>query len=233
MLSLGADLRYLRKNLPGLDRMRLQYVKAPRPVGAQPAEGELGDELVALVIDLTFIQGMPEVRGQSAFEERLSRRKGQMMAMAAEACALVARILDGYQRLRGRISGITQVNWLPAVADIRGQLDAMVYQGFLTRVPFSHLKDYPRYLTAAEQRVEKLLHAADRDRQRMAEMSAIQARWEERVSAARAADRQDARLDEIRWMLEELRVSLFAQQLGTAYPVSVKRVEARWRELGL
>jgi ATP-dependent helicase HrpA len=122
---------------------------------------------------------------------------------------------------------------MPSVLDLSVQLDALVFRGFLQQVPFAQLKEYPRYLKAAEQRAEKLLHAAGRDQQRMAEMAALLAKWQERSTAARTAGRSDPRLDEIRWMLEELRVSLFAQQLGTAYPVSVKRVEARWRELGL
>ena len=67
----------------------------------------------------------------------------------------------------------------------------------------------------------------------MAAKSPLPAKWRERAEAARKAGRQDPRLDEIRWQLEELRVSHFAQQIGTAYPVSIKRIEKRWRELGL
>jgi ATP-dependent helicase HrpA len=119
------------------------------------------------------------------------------------------------------------------VTDIRTQIDRLVFRGFLQEIPFEHLKEYPRYLNAANQRAEKLSHAACRDQQGMTEMAGIEARWRERCAAADAEARLDPRLEEIRWMLEELRVSLFAQQLGTAYPVSVKRVETRWRELGL
>jgi ATP-dependent helicase HrpA len=67
----------------------------------------------------------------------------------------------------------------------------------------------------------------------MEEMAPLLRKWKDRLRATREAGRRDPRLAEIRWMLEELRVSLFAQQLGTAYPVSVKRIEARWAELGL
>jgi ATP-dependent helicase HrpA len=67
----------------------------------------------------------------------------------------------------------------------------------------------------------------------MGEMAAIDAQWRERAAQAERAGRADGRLDEIRWLLEELRVSLFAQELGTAHPVSVQRIERRWRELGL
>jgi ATP-dependent helicase HrpA len=238
MLTLGPDLRHLRRNLPGLDRMRLQYAKAPAPEGGvQSVSGgkppDLGDELIALILDLTFVEGQPPVRDQATFDTRLSARKGQLMSTANEVCALAAGILDAYQRLRKRLAGITQINWMPSVLDLRAQLDALVFRGFLQQVPFAQLKEYPRYLKAADQRAEKLVHAAGRDQQRMAEMAPLLDRWQKRSAAARAAGRSDPRLDEIRWMLEELRVSLFAQQLGTAYPVSMKRIEARWRELGL
>jgi ATP-dependent helicase HrpA len=237
MLSLGQDLRRLKHGLPGLDRMRLQYAKAPLPGREQqPARRtavDLADELMELILDLTFTEGLPAIRDQAAFEQRLQARKGSLVQTADEVCQLTAGILDAYQRLRKRLAGITQINWMPSVLDLRAQLDGLVFRGFLQQVPFEHLKDYPRYLKAADQRAEKLLHAAGRDQERLRELTPLLERWRERSAAARAAERSDPRLDEIRWMLEELRVSLFAQQLGTAYPVSVKRIETRWRELGL
>jgi ATP-dependent helicase HrpA len=237
MLTLARDMRHLRRNLPGLDRMRLQYAKAPRPDDAvreaAPSPPDLADELVALILDLAFLEGQPPIRDQAAFESRIAANETRLMPTAREVCELAARILDGYQGLRKRLAGITQVNWMDAVLDLRGQLDALVFRGFLAQVPFAQLKEYSRYLKAADQRAEKLLQGAGRDRQRMAEMAPLLSKWSERTDAARAAGRRDPRLDEVRWMLEELRVSLFAQQLGTAYPVSVKRIEARWRELGL
>jgi ATP-dependent helicase HrpA len=84
-----------------------------------------------------------------------------------------------------------------------------------------------------EQRLERLAHAPSRDQQWLREMAELQTRWRERADAATAAGRDDPRLEEIHWLIEELRVALFAQQLGTPAPVSVKRIQARWRELGL
>ncbi|MBK1720820.1 ATP-dependent RNA helicase HrpA [Thiocystis violacea] len=242
MLHLGADLRRLRKDLPNLGRMRLQYAKAPKQddagaklTGKAPTtkEPDLADELVALILDLTFAEGLAPIRTQQAFEARLAERKGRLFGMAAEVCALLDGILGAYQGLRKRLANITQVNWMPSVMDIRGQLDALVFRGFAQQIPYVHLKDYPRYLKAIEQRIDRLAHAPTRDRQWMTEIAEIQRRWSERAQAARSAGRQDPRLEEIRWLLEELRVSLFAQQLGTAGPVSVKRIQARWKELGL
>jgi ATP-dependent helicase HrpA len=241
-LALGAELKRVRQGLPALQRMTLQYAKAPLPPGAKadPASDratdrspDLAADLMALILDLCFTQDQPPVRDQTAFTARLAARRGRLPAIAAEVAQRVGDILGQYQDLRSRLAQTTQVNWLAAATDIRAQVDGLVYRGFLGQVPYTHLRDYPRYLKAASQRLDRLALGAARDRERMQEIGPLLKRWEERASAMRAAGRRDPRLEEIRWMIEELRVSLFAQQLGTAYPVSVKRIEARWRELGL
>jgi ATP-dependent helicase HrpA len=236
MLSLGAEMRRLRQGLPALERMRLQYALAPQPPAEDRAAErppDLADELIDLILDLTFTQGQPPIRDQATFAARLAARRGRLATVAGEVARLAGGILGQYQALRKRLAEITQVHWQETVGDVRAQLDGLVFRGFLGQIPYERLRDYPRYLRAAEQRLDRLLHAAARDRERMQELAPLAARWSERASAMRAAGRRDPRLEEIRWMLEELRVSLFAQQLGTAYPVSVKRIEGRWRELGL
>jgi ATP-dependent helicase HrpA len=234
MLHLGADLRRLRKNLPGLDRMRLQYAKAPQLEPAPDGKPlDLADELIVLILDLTFVEGQPPLRTREGFEQRLADNRSRLITVSGEVCELAGRVLEQYHANRKRLAGIAQVNWMPSVLDIREQLDGLVFRGFLQQIPFEHIEDYPRYLKAAKMRAEKLFHAAGRDHERMREMAPLYRRWKERLEAVRAAGRQDPRLEEIRWLLEELRVSLFAQQLGTAVPISVKRIEARWRELGL
>ena len=279
MLNLGTEVRQLRRNLPGLDRMRLQYAKVPdvevgsagtgtggtgaaggtgvvtagsgrqgRPgeaviAGApgaargqaspQPKPLDLADEVLALIFDLTFHEEAPTIRDRASFEARLASRKSQLTRVSTEVMALVGRILDDYQALRQSLAAITQSNWMPSVLDLQAQLDGLIYRGFLLAVPYAHLKDYPRYLKAARERLDKLFHAAGKDQQHLRELTPLIEKWRERTAAVRAAGRRDPRLEEIRWMLEELRISLFAQRLGTAYPISLKRIEARWRELGL
>jgi len=201
--------------------------------GGQGKPPDLADELVALILDLTFLENRPPIRDRQTFVSRLDQNRPRLGAVTQDVCALTGRILGRYQTIRRRLADITQVNWMDSVMDMRGHLDALVFRGFLQQVPYRHLEDYPRYLKAIETRAERLLLAAAKDRQRIREMAAIHGKWQERSIAAREAGRPDARLEEIRWMLEELRVSLFAQQLGTAYPISVKRIEARWRGLGL
>jgi ATP-dependent helicase HrpA len=234
MLHLGSDLRHLRKSLPGLGPMRLQYAKAPKTRGeggSNPAD--LADELVALILDLCFVEGQPAIRDQETFEARLAHNRPRLMSVARDVCTLAEKVLAQYQSIRKRLADVTQINWMTSVLDMTEHLDALVFRGFLRQVPYRHLRDYPRYLKALGVRAEKLQHAAGKDQQRMREMAALQEKWRERSAAARQAGRRDSRLDEIRWMLEELRISFFAQQIRTAYPVSIKRIEGRWKELGL
>ncbi len=233
-LQLGAELRTLRRNLPELNRLRLQYAKAALPAeGADAAATDIAEALIALSLDLTFLEGQPTLRERAAFEARIAAHRGRLMGVASEVCALVGEILDLYQTLRRQLAAITQAHWTPTVADLRQQWDGLVFRGFLQAIPYPQLKRYPRYLKAALIRLERLRYGVGPDQRGMGELAPLLARWRERLEAACQAGRRDPRLEEIRWQIEELRVSLFAQQLGTAYPVSVQRIEKRWRELGL
>jgi ATP-dependent helicase HrpA len=235
MLSMPRDIRYLRRNLPGMRSLQLQYAKvAEPPEGWQTPDGEgLEAEATALIIDLTFLEGMPEIRDQREFEQRLQQHRGELLGHAEAVMNLLGAILPCYHRIRTSLSAITQINWMASAADIRQQLDALVYRGFLYHTPYPQLQQLERYLRAIELRMEKFDHALARDQKLMAEMRESYQSWLEREAQYRLAGKRDERIEELRWQFEELRVSLFAQELGTAYPISVKRIDKRWRELGL
>jgi ATP-dependent helicase HrpA len=235
MLQLPREIRYLRRNLPGLQQLRLQYAKAAAPPKGfeTPGKQELERELVALIVDLCFIEGMPAVRDEESFRQRLDERRGELMGWADAALKLLTEILAGYQSLRRELSGITQINWVASVADMKQQLDRLVFHGFLQHTPYRQLQHFPRYLKAMALRLEKLQHTARRDQQWLKEMQGFYRQWQERDEKYRKSGKQDPRIEELRWAFEELRVSLFAQEVGTAYPVSIKRLRKRWQELGL
>ena len=235
MFRLAREVRYLRRNLPGLEQMKLQYATvAEPPAGLDPAgKGDLENDLVALIIDMTFLEGRPRIGDRETFDRRLEAHRGEMMNRSLEILPLVREVMSLHHGLRKRLRKASQVNWLTSVNDIGGQLERLVYRGFILDTPWEKLAQFPRYLRAIGLRIDKLETALARDRQRMEEMSGQFLRWRQRDESLRESGRKDPRVDEIRWMLEELRVSLFAQELGTAYPVSVKRMERRWQELGL
>ncbi|MEJ1403747.1 MAG: ATP-dependent RNA helicase HrpA [Candidatus Sedimenticola sp. (ex Thyasira tokunagai)] len=235
MLKQAKEIRYLRRNLTGLEKMRLHYAKAPAaPKGLTGhSKPNLERDLVALIVDLTFIEGLPAVRDEKAFRERIDNKQAGLMTLANETVALVGAILEQYQQLRKQLTKATQINWMLSISDIKEQLDRLVFQGFLQQTPYSQLKQFPRYLKALTKRLEKLSHAAQRDQQRVREMTKAYQRWQQWDERCRSNNKVDERIEEMRWAFEELRVSLFAQELGTAYPVSLKRIEKRWKELGL
>lgn len=234
MLKLARDMRYLRRNIPDLQKMRLQYARvAPLPELPDIAGQDLEQELLRLIVERTFLDGRAEIRDRETFLQRIDTCKSQLVETANETTRLAAEILQGYQQVSRQLDGCNQINWMSSLSDMRQQLDRLVFKGFLRAIPPDQLAHIPRYLNALSRRIGKLGHAAGRDQQLMRQMAPLYEQWLERDRHERGRQRHDERLEEIHWMLEELRVSLFAQELKTACPVSVKRIEKRWKALGL
>ena len=118
----------------------------------------------------------------------------------------------------------------PAAA-IRAQLSRLVYKGFFSETPWEQLAQLPRFLKAMELRLDKYGNSAERDAKQRQSIAALTKRYDERLEKQREVGVEDPRLDAFRWALEELRVSLFAQELKTPYPVSYKRLEKMWAAL--
>ena len=138
----------------------------------------------------------------------------------------ISRIVQGSLEQLGRILAALPKVAAPAVADIRSQLAWLAPAGFLLTTPRARLQEFPRYLKALEQRIEKLGRDPRRDAQLAAEIAPLETRYRERVRVERG--QRPPGDDEFRWMLEEFRVSLFAQQLGTRDTVSARRLGDAW-----
>ncbi|MFO6376900.1 DUF3418 domain-containing protein, partial [Pseudomonas aeruginosa] len=107
----------------------------------------------------------------------------------------------------------------------------LVYPGFVRATPLEWLKEYPRYLKAIEQRLDKVAGQVQRDRVWSGELGELWAQYQARLAKHAQEGKRDAELQVYRWMLEEYRVSLFAQQLGTRLPVSDKRLAKQWSQV--
>jgi ATP-dependent helicase HrpA len=158
-----------------------------------------------------------------AARPRLPERLTRASALARDVIAAAMQLAQALER--------APAAWRDAVEDLRVQLAGLVFPGFLTRHPVARLPDLPRYLKAMQLRLDKLPHHAARDLGAMNEMAPLLAAWRQRAGAVAQRGERDAALDDFRWRLEELRVGLFAQELRTPEPVSVKRLEKRWREI--
>ncbi len=238
MLRMGSTTRDLRKRIPNIQALRLQYAKVPPPPGG-PGSGQqpaLEDQILVLSFERAFFaeRDPDTVRDRQAFDACYEQGRSQLLALHEQTAAEVGEILGLYQQLRKGLSGLDGLQWIKPRGDMQQQLDGLVYQGFLQEVPGDQLRQYPRYLKALQRRLEKLRTGGEaRDRQRLAEMAGLDQRWRDRDQQARAKGLVDPRLQQVRWELEELRISLFAQEVKTLHPVSVKRIEKLWRDLGL
>lgn len=171
------------------------------------------DELIAA-------HGGP-VRSPERFAELVERIRPQFAGTVARILTLVVPILAAAHRVRAALSETTDRE---IADDVAGQLDDLVFAGFIGEFGSTRLREISRYLNAAEARLRALPASADRDRQGAAELDRVHTAYARLLDRLPEARRTGADVTEIWWMIEEFRVSLFAQQLGTPYPVSAKRI---------
>ena len=139
---------------------------------------------------------------------------------------LTGQLLAEHAALQKRMAGLK--TFPEAVADIQAQLVALLPKDFLLAFPWERLAHFPRYLKGASVRLDKLRNNPVRDAQSMAEWKGLAQAWERECQARRRAGVEDPALEEFRWLLEELRVGLYAQELRTPMPVSAKRLQKIW-----
>ncbi|MEI7969818.1 MAG: ATP-dependent RNA helicase HrpA [Betaproteobacteria bacterium] len=234
-LTAVEQVRYAGRNLPGLQDMALKYVLLAELDGkAQDkasAMDRLQQELLTAICDRAFFVEDEPVRTAAAFEARVVKARVRLMEVTNEVCRLVADILSEFHGLRPRLQQPGAQAWTRLMADIRAQLKALMPAGFIETTPFTRLRHYPRYLRAASARLDRFASNPVRD----AQWQEVLVQWQRQLSQRQETDRargvRNPALEEFRWMLEELRVSLWAQQLKTPYPVSFKRIEKAWSEL--
>jgi ATP-dependent helicase HrpA len=222
-LALKPQVAALRKNPRGFAQAALQ-LKTAIPTD------RLLDDAMAAVCDRAFLGTDPLPRTEDAFAEQVKRARTRLPAVADGAFALLASIAAEHAALTQLLSGQGKA-FARIAAEVRGQRDALVYPGFMSATPWAQLQHLPRYLQALARRLNKYAERPDRDAQHAAAVAALWERFADRRARYRSAGRDEAALAAYRWLLEELRVSLFAQELKTPLPVSFKRVEKAWAEV--
>ncbi|AOJ01452.1 ATP-dependent RNA helicase HrpA [Burkholderia mayonis] len=218
-LQLKEPIKYLEKNLPGLREMAMQYMS----LGTQD---ELRDQLIATALDRACLQD-PLPADDASFHARRNEGKSRLNLLAQEIARLVGQILAEYAGLAKKLA---QAKPFPAAhADMQGQLAALVGKRFVVDTPYAQLAHFPRYLKGVALRIDKLKADPARDARQFAELQPLAQHCQRAV--AQRGGVADARLAEFRWLLEELRISLFAQELRTPMPVSVKRLYKVWESM--
>jgi len=222
-LALKEQMKQLEKNPPAFMQSALQLRTAV-------AADDLRDDLLTAITDRAFIAEDALPRDAKGFEALRARARARLPAVTEAAGRLLVSIAEEYQRIGARLASAKGPLARPA-ADMRVQLGRLVYKGFISATPWAQLAQLPRYLKAMAMRLDKYGNNPERDAKHQASIAALWKRYEERVEKLKKAGAEDPRLEAFRWHIEELRVSLYAQELKTPYPVSYKRLEKIWSEL--
>jgi len=218
-LQLREPIRYLEKNLPGLREMSMQFM-------ARATQEELRDQLIDMTLDRACLQP-PLPDDDASFHARRDEGRSRLTLLAQEIARLVGLILTEYAVLQKKLAQAKP--FAAAYADLQNQLDALIGKRFIVDTPYAQLTHFPRYLKAIGLRIDKLKADSTRDARQMAEIQPLLQHYQRAL--AQRGGVMDARLVEFRWLLEELRVSLFAQELRTPMPVSVKRLHKVWESM--
>jgi ATP-dependent helicase HrpA len=216
-IQLKEQLKYLEKNIPGLQQMGMQFVG----LGSQE---ELREQMIQAGLARACLQA-PLPKNQGEFTIRRDEGKSRLNLLVNEIARLVGQVLADYHSLPKKLQGIK--THTAAYADMSAQLQMLVHKRFVSDTDHTQLAHFPRYLKALQVRIDKLRSDPARDTRLMADWQQAAAPWQR----AQKAGQRDIKMDEYRWLLEELRVSLFAQELRTPMPVSVKRLQKVWETM--
>ncbi|WP_242489951.1 ATP-dependent RNA helicase HrpA [Noviherbaspirillum cavernae] len=216
-LQLKEQLKYLEKNVPGLQQMGMQFMS----LGSQE---ELREQIIQAGLERACLQE-PLPKNAEEFTRRKEEGKSRLNLLVNEIARLASQILAEYYTLPKKLQGAKA--HAQSMADMQAQLQALIGKRFIADNDYVQLSHFPRYLKAINVRLEKLRADPARDARLMAEWTQAATPWQR----AQKDRRGDPKMTEFRWLLEELRVSLFAQELRTPMPVSTKRLQKVWESM--
>lgn len=218
-LQIKDALKYLEKNIPDLQKMAVAYM----PLGTAD---ELRQQIIEVALDRAFLMD-PLPSDELSFKKRIDEGRGRLTLIANEVARLAGVILIEFAAATRKIKDTK--NAPEPTADCAQQLQRLVPKRFLALTPWTQLQHYARYLKAIVLRLDKWRADPARDTAKLLELKPQEQRYWRLVAERKGA--VDDRMLEFRWLLEELRVSFFAQELRTPQPVSVKRLDKAWTQL--
>ena len=223
-----AQRKSLQSHVAWLPRLREIKLLAANLPGRQPLE----DQLALLVADRAFLTEPELPRTQAEYQQRLNEAAARAGLAVQDLTTLVHPLFESLHAARLALEKLPAARWPQPVQDVRRQVDALIPAGFLTGTPWTWLCHFPRYFRAIVLRLDKIQHGGyERDQQALQQLEPWITAHDQRAALHQQRGAFDAQLVVFRWMLEELRVSLFAQQLGTSIPVSFQRLEKQWGQV--
>ena len=192
----------------------------------------LEDDLQNLLIQGVFLTlGQERPKNREDFVALIERYKGEIVPFAEKIDQLLNEIFKTAQAINRQLKGKISFDRALAMADIKQHLARLLSDGFMSRATMEWLSHYPRYIKGIALRLEKLPVLVNRDLAWTEELTMLSQKYQKRLESHQQHKLIDPKLEQYYWMLEEYRVSLFAQQLGTRFPVSDKRLRKLWTEV--
>lgn len=218
--------RFVKSQVDNLPQMNQWSMHAAAMGGGSLFRANLSD----LVVDRSFFpEKGPYPRTAAAYQSQLKRARGLIPLAIQDVIAVMGPVMQGYADARKAINQTNSPMWKYAVDDAKQQMKFLSAPGFLTSVQWGWLRQFPRYFQAIANRLRKLAKSGvTRDQTALEEIATCLARYQQRHDEHAHRELVDPNLQYYRWMIEEYRVSLFAQELGTAVPVSSVRLEKQW-----
>ena len=221
--ELKEQMKQLEKSLPNFNQYALLLRNVLSP-------DDLRDDMINAIADRAFIGEDDLPRTNAAFMTLKARARTRLPAVTQALVRQVQTVATEYQLLTAQQAKMpATVNRLKR--DVESQLGLLVYKNCFNQTPWDYLQHLPRYLKALRLRIEKQPANPDRDGKNAASVGALWQKWQEAIDKQQKSDKMDPKLLEFRWLIEELRVSLFAQELKTPFPISIKRLEKTWQDL--
>ncbi|EOG5848116.1 ATP-dependent RNA helicase HrpA, partial [Cronobacter sakazakii] len=217
LLNIPSPIKYLHEKLPNKAKLGLYF----NPYGKVL---DLIDDCISCGVDKLIAENGGPVWSEAGFAQLHDKVRAELNDTVVDIAKQVEQILTAVFNINKRLKGRVDMTMAHGLSDIKAQMSGLVYRGFVTGNGYKRLGDTLRYLNAIEKRLEKMAVDPHRDRAQMLKVEAVQQAWQQWLNKLPPARRDEDDVQEIRWMIEELRVSYFAQQLGTPYPVSDKRV---------
>ncbi|BBG58833.1 ATP-dependent RNA helicase HrpA [Providencia rustigianii] len=217
LLNIPSPIKYLHEKLPNKSKLGLYF----NPYGKVL---ELIDDCIACGVDQLIDNYGGAVWNEEQFEALKEYARAELNDVVVNIAKLVEQILTSVFAINKRLKGRVDFSMALALSDLKAQMSGLVFKGFVTEQGWKRLPDILRYLNGIERRLEKLAIDPNRDRAQMSKVEHVQNMWQQWMGKLTPLQKKLPEVQEVRWMIEELRVSLFAQQLGTPYPISDKRI---------
>ncbi|OBX09506.1 ATP-dependent helicase HrpA [Gallibacterium salpingitidis] len=217
LLNVPSPIKYLHEKLPNKAKLGLYFT----PFGTVL---QLIDDCIACAVDKLIVDFGGVVWEEEKFEQLRGFVRANLNEVTVDIAQKVEQILTLTFEINKRMKGRLDFNLAFALSDIKAQISALIYPGFVEKTGYPRLADLNRYLQAIDKRLDKVAQDVNRDRAAMLRIEKVQQAYQQLLNKLPKSKPISDEILEIRYMIEELRVSLFAQQLGTAYPISDKRI---------